>query len=191
MKNSIVKNIPNLLTVLRIAATFALLAFPVQSVPFLLLYTFAGLTDVLDGFFARRLHCESELGAVLDSAADLSFYTMMVLRLFPVLWAQVPLWDWVIVFSAVAVRVLIYASSWIRYHRFSSLHTYLNKASGLAVFAIPYFVYFRSAAVYGCVATLVCALATVEEALIHLTSHGYDASRKTLFPLPKKETPHA
>lgn len=33
-------------------------------------------TDILDGFIARRLKWESELGARLDSLADLGSYAM-------------------------------------------------------------------------------------------------------------------
>ena len=37
-----------------------------------------GITDVLDGFAARRLHTESEHGAVLDSVADVKYGATLV-----------------------------------------------------------------------------------------------------------------
>lgn len=57
---------------------------------FFCFYTFAGITDVLDGFIARRTNTESDKGARLDSIADLMFYTVMIIRLFPVLYKVLP-----------------------------------------------------------------------------------------------------
>ena len=68
-------NLPNALTGARIAIALALpLAFGVstprrQLLPLCLLLA-AGLTDCLDGFFARRLGQVTKLGKVLDPIAD-------------------------------------------------------------------------------------------------------------------------
>ena len=48
------KQIPNLLSALRIALCLPLLLMDVMTVPFLVLYVIAGTTDMLDGFLARR-----------------------------------------------------------------------------------------------------------------------------------------
>ena len=48
-----------------------LLLVDVMTVPFWVLYLIAGLTDMLDGFLARRWGVESKFGARLDSLADL------------------------------------------------------------------------------------------------------------------------
>ena len=42
------------------------------------IYTFAGLTDVLDGWLARKTGRASEFGARLDSVADLLFYSVLL-----------------------------------------------------------------------------------------------------------------
>ena len=65
--------IANIITVSRILFSLAMILFPPSSVPFAVLYLLCGATDVLDGFVARKLHTESENGAMLDSAADLLF----------------------------------------------------------------------------------------------------------------------
>ena len=64
------KQMPNLLTFARMLFALALLLFRPLSVWFFVLYLLACLSDLLDGFFARRFHAESSLGARLDSAAD-------------------------------------------------------------------------------------------------------------------------
>ena len=72
-------------TAARMAASLALLFLPVFSASFLTVYTFAGLTDALDGFLARKTGTVSAFGARLDSAADLLFFGVLLLRLFPLL----------------------------------------------------------------------------------------------------------
>ena len=68
-------NIPNLLTLLRIAlipvfVLFFYLPFKWAHLVSVLLFIFAALTDWLDGFLARRLAQTSAFGAFLDPVAD-------------------------------------------------------------------------------------------------------------------------
>lgn len=68
-------NLPNGLTCVRIVLAFALPATyftspPERQLPSLCLLLTAGLTDCLDGFFARRLGQVTALGKVLDPIAD-------------------------------------------------------------------------------------------------------------------------
>ncbi|MBQ6866890.1 MAG: CDP-alcohol phosphatidyltransferase family protein, partial [Clostridia bacterium] len=63
----------NLITILRILASAALLFCPALSPAFFAVYIFAGVTDMLDGFVARRTGTASDFGAKLDTAADLIF----------------------------------------------------------------------------------------------------------------------
>ena len=65
--------IANCITVSRLLFSLAMILFPPSSVPFAVLYVLCGLTDVLDGFVARKLRTESKTGERLDSAADLFF----------------------------------------------------------------------------------------------------------------------
>ena len=68
-------NVPNTLTWLRIAAiplivVLYLLPYPWSDPAAGLLFAAAGITDSLDGYFARRLGQTSRLGAFLDPVAD-------------------------------------------------------------------------------------------------------------------------
>ncbi|MCL1907943.1 MAG: CDP-alcohol phosphatidyltransferase family protein [Holophagaceae bacterium] len=64
--------IPNFLTLLRILAipVFAICVWYGQLITACILFGMAGLTDVLDGFIARRFNQFSALGAFLDPTAD-------------------------------------------------------------------------------------------------------------------------
>ncbi len=66
------KQLPNLLTIARLALTPYLFLLMWRHDYRGLLWPFAlvGVTDVLDGFLARRLHASSRLGAILDPIAD-------------------------------------------------------------------------------------------------------------------------
>lgn len=69
-----VKNLPNVLSFLRLLAA---IAFPIlffslypNVVPAMILFAVAGVTDVLDGFLARKNGWVSDLGKILDPLAD-------------------------------------------------------------------------------------------------------------------------
>ena len=69
------KNVPNILSCIRIFLVFVFVAlffyeYPNNIVYALLVFLLAGLTDVVDGFIARRFNCISNLGKVLDPFAD-------------------------------------------------------------------------------------------------------------------------
>jgi cardiolipin synthase len=89
--------LPNVLTLLRILAIpfFAIALWYGHHGKACALFAAAGFTDLLDGFIARRFHMQSELGAILDPAADkLLMTTAFVLMAFPRghYVAQVPVW---------------------------------------------------------------------------------------------------
>ena len=132
------KYIPNILTALRMLGALLLLLTKPLTLPFYLLHGFCGLTDALDGAFARALHASSRLGAQLDSIADLMFYSVMMGKLMPVLWARMPASVWWIVGAAVVIRLCAYGVAAVKEHRFSALHTLPNKLTGLLVFLIPF-----------------------------------------------------
>jgi cardiolipin synthase (CMP-forming) len=64
--------VPNLLTFCRILLTPLLMWFLVNQKmnQALVVFVFAGLTDVLDGLIARQFHQKSRFGALLDPLAD-------------------------------------------------------------------------------------------------------------------------
>jgi len=68
-------NLPNALTMLRIAVVPAMLAIPwlqtkTESALFAWLYILAAITDVVDGWLARRGQQVTQLGKLLDPLAD-------------------------------------------------------------------------------------------------------------------------
>lgn len=73
----------NLITCIRILCAAALAFLPVLSSSFYAVYLLAGISDMLDGFIARRTNTTSSLGARLDTLADFAFSAVCLLRLLP------------------------------------------------------------------------------------------------------------
>lgn len=174
-------SIPNILTSARIVCAALMPFFALPSTGFYVVYTFGGLTDAVDGTVARKLKLESEFGAKLDSVADLLFYAVMLLKLLPHLIRLLPAWLWWSVGAVLAIRAAAYVSAFCRYKRFASLHTWLNKATGLALFPAPYAVCTHFAVPYYTFITVVAFLASSEEFIMHLTAKKYRPERKSLF----------
>ena len=128
--------IANALSALRIILSVALLALPTLSPTFLTFYAAAGLTDMLDGFLARRTKTESELGAKLDSAADLTLTVVCLAKILPTVAVPVWLWAWVAVIAF--VKVVNVASGLVMGKRLVMLHTTANKGAGLVAFLVPF-----------------------------------------------------
>lgn len=171
----------DILTVCRMAGTLVLVVLRPFSTAFFVIYAVAGLTDVLDGWIARRTKTAGSFGARLDSVADLLFYAVVLIRLFPYLWDRLPRDIWYAVALLVAIRLVTYAVAAVKYRRFAASHTYLNKATGFAVFWLPFGLMTRYAVGYCWGSCTVAAIAAVEELAIHLVSKDYKPDTKSIF----------
>jgi cardiolipin synthase len=103
-----VLNLPNFLTLLRIAAipVFLILLGDREYGKALAVFVAAGVTDALDGAIARLTHTKTTLGAYLDPAADKLLLLSAFITL--ALMNEVPRWLPVIVISRDVVVVLGY-----------------------------------------------------------------------------------
>lgn len=170
----------NLITLLRIVGTAVLLFLPLFSVPFYAVYTLTGVTDVLDGAVARATGTAGEFGAKLDSVADLFFYTVLLLRLIRYLIWLLPPFIWWLVAGILLIRLGAYAVAAVKYHRFATLHTYLNKLTGFSLFLLPYFLLLPFGKIYCFIVCAIGFLASLEELILHLIRHRYNPEVKSL-----------
>ncbi len=172
--------IPNIITSLRIVGGTLLIFTEPLTLAFFIIYTLSGISDALDGWIARKLGAMSRLGSVLDSIADLLFYTVMLFKIAPLLFEKLPSGVWIAVASVLLVRIATYILAAFKYHRFASLHTYLNKLTGVAMFTVPYFIKLPVGKVVCIIVCSIAAAAAVEELLIHIKSKRYDENAKSL-----------
>lgn len=146
----------NILSLLRITLSLALIFAKPLSVWFYAIYLLCGLSDMTDGTVARRLGSESELGARLDSIGDIVFAAVCLVKLLPVMPIGTWLWIWL---GAIALLRLINIISGLKIKkRAVMLHTRLNKITGTAVFLLPLTLGFADINVS---AIPVCVLATL------------------------------
>lgn len=170
----------NGITLLRIVGTVVLLFSAPMSPLFLWIYTLTGLTDMLDGWIARKTGTADDFGARFDSIADLLFYSVMLIRLLPALRRALPLDIWYAVGVILLVRLSAYCTAVIKYRRFAPLHTHLNKLTGAAVFLLPYFFAVSSGIVYSRVVCALAFAASSEELAIHLCRKSYLSDTKMI-----------
>lgn len=123
---------PNVISVLRIAGSMGLLFCNVTGWPFWTLYALCGISDMVDGWLARRLHAETKAGAILDSMADLSFVVCCAIRLLPLL--SIPSWLWIWAGIIVMIKIVNQVSALAVFKRFSFPHTVANKLTGFLLF---------------------------------------------------------
>ena len=145
----------NLITSCRILLSLLLLFFPALSPGFYGLYLAAGLSDMLDGYVARRTNSASPLGAKLDSMADIVFLAVCLIKLLPVL--ALPVWLWVWVGLIALLRLVNVVSGFVRRKKLVLLHTRANKLTGALLFLLPLSLGFLD---ISCTAVPLCALAS-------------------------------
>ena len=80
-----------------------LLFCPVLSPTFYTLYITAGVSDMIDGAVARRTGTASEFGSRLDTAADIIFVAVCLIKLLPVLHVPVWLYLWIAIIALIKV----------------------------------------------------------------------------------------
>ncbi len=183
--------VPTLITCVRIIGTVLMLFAEPMTLAFIIIYAVSGVSDALDGFIARATNTETKIGTVLDSIADLFFYSVMLIKIFPILYECLPKWIWYAAGAAIAVRISAYIFAAIKYRRFSSRHTYLNKLTGFMLFVVPCLLSTGALVGYCAVGCAVAILSSGEELVIHIIDKNYDQSIKTLFRINKKERTNA
>ena len=87
------KHIPNIITAFRFLGAVCLLLSDPAGAVFWVIYGLCGVSDMLDGYLARKLNAESKIGAVVDSVADICFVACCAIRLIPVV--RIPTWLWI------------------------------------------------------------------------------------------------
>lgn len=124
------RNLPNTLSLFRLAAAPVLLVFAwlQMPAPFLVLFVCTLLSDAVDGFLARRLNQTSALGARLDSWGDFAIYmTAPVCAWW--LWPELIRREAPFVAAVVASFTLPVALGFLKFRRLTSYHTWGAKLS--------------------------------------------------------------
>ena len=128
--------LPNIITLFRIAGSLGLLLCDVAGVAYWIIYGLCGISDIVDGWLARKLKCVTKMGALLDSIADICFVACCAWELLPIL--KLPQWLWLWTGVIVAIKIVNQISALVSYRRCCFPHTTANKWAGFLLFiAVP------------------------------------------------------
>ncbi len=172
-------NWSNLLSVIRIIVAPSILFFQAFSIFFFIIYSLCGLTDILDGYIARKTDSVTNLGAKLDTIGDIVFMASVVIVVLPVIEIPKIIWIWIIVIFI--IRIISMVISYYKYNVFSMLHTMGNKLTGFTLFFFVYLYPFMDLTI---LTSLICILATyssIEELIIHIKSKDLNVDVRGLF----------
>ena len=147
----------NTITVFRIIFSIIILFFPTFSKAFYSLYLIAGLSDMLDGFIARKTNTETKLGSILDSVADTVFLIICFIKILPYL--SLPLWIiiWIIIIALIKLSTIINNRGFVDYH------SVLNRVAGFLLFLLPLTMEIINITYCSIVICIVATVAAIEE----------------------------
>jgi CDP-diacylglycerol--glycerol-3-phosphate 3-phosphatidyltransferase len=165
------KPLPNAISALRFLGAVCLLFFGVESYAFWAFYFVCGLSDMADGYLARKLGCESQVGALLDSLADLVFVVCCCFKLIPVL--AFPKWLWIWGGVIVAIKVINQISALVMFKKFVFPHTIANKVTGVLLFVGVPLTLFLELIVPMAIIAVFATFAAVQEGHFIRTKRGH------------------
>ena len=125
----------NIITSIRILCSIAILFCPVFSAAFYSLYISAGVSDMIDGWVARKTNTASEFGAKLDTMADIVFVIVCLFKLLPVM--DIPVWLYVWIGVIAFIKVINIVSGYVVQKQFVAIHSLMNKVTGVLLFLLP------------------------------------------------------
>ena len=151
----------NLITAIRILCSVVLLFCAALSPWFYALYITAGVSDMVDGWVARKTNTVSEFGSKLDTVADILFVVVCLVKLLPVLHLPVWIYVWVGIIACIKVFNIVY--SYVVRKQFLSDHSILNKVTGALLFVLPLTLSVVDVKFSAVVVCLVATVAAVKE----------------------------
>lgn len=155
-KNSILSNIPNIISIARIIFSAMLLGCTPFTAKFYIVYIICGASDIADGFLARHLNAESAFGSVLDSISDFVFIAVCFIKL----WGYLHFTNTLklLLISIAAVKIISLAFCAYKNKSFGFRHTILNKAIGFLLFASVPFITHYAFILFLCIFAFIAAI---------------------------------
>lgn len=143
--------LPNALTLARIGLVpvwlalavteraHALEGLTVRRLPVGLILIVLGLTDMLDGWLARRFKLATNLGATLDAVADklASFVGVTFLTFFAApAFTPLPVWLWISLFARDALLGTGWVCVWLKHRQVHVKHEWHGRSATLLLFVV-------------------------------------------------------
>ena len=179
LRGYVVKLVANIISITRIFLSLSLILVKPLSIVFISIYLVCGISDVFDGYIARKTETTSKLGEKLDSIADLIMVIVLMIVLYPIINLTVKIIVWITIIGIIrAVSMMVVL---VKYKTFGILHTYGNKITGFVLFSIPLSLAFIQSYVLVYIICVVASISAIEELLIHLSSNELRINMKSIF----------
>lgn len=149
------------------------------SISFWIFYILGGLSDFLDGFVARKWKQQSKAGAKFDSIADMFFTIAIAITVIKNI--QISAWIWICIVVIALLRGVAYSIGFYKYRTFASLHTFLNKVTGMLIFIFPLLYVLLEFNITITILCMAAFLSSLEEVLIILKSKELNRDCKGIF----------
>ncbi len=173
------KSIANYISISRIILSFSLVFTKPLGTVFIVIYLICGISDMIDGFIARKTNTTSKLGEKLDSVADFIMVVILIILLYPIINLPVQIIIWVIIITVIRIVSIIIV--YIKYKKLAILHTNGNKMTGLLLFILPLSLAFFQSDLFFYIICLVASFSSLEELTIHLISKELNVNKKGMF----------
>ena len=173
------KLVPNCISFSRIFVSLILIFVKPLSVAFYAIYIICGLSDIMDGYIARKTGTTSIFGAKLDSTADLIMVGVLLPVLIPIINPAIEIIIWTILIGI--IRLSSMAVTLIKYKTIGGIHTYGNKITGIVLFVFPILLPYIHATVLMYISCFVASISAIEELIIHLTSTQLQLNKQSIF----------
>ena len=178
------KHLANILTVSRIImATILLVFFKEISILFIIIYTIAEFTDIIDGTIARKTGSASHAGAVLDSIADLLLAANLVKLVFSMKLIKKKLAIWLMV--ALGIGLLSPIINYIKHKRIFFIHSVPCKICGAIISIVPFAIFFGFIETYLVFALICVTLAMIEICIMSMIMDEPNPDAKSIYSLIK------
>ena len=155
------KNIANCISISRIVMSIILAILKTFSIPFCIIYIYCGISDMLDGFIARRTKSTSKVGSILDSIADIVFVIIAMIKILPVLNLSNAIIIWASIIALIKIMNIIF--SYICYKKVVLPHTFANKITGLVLFVTPLIIVNFDSIIFEIVICVVATFSAIQE----------------------------
>lgn len=173
------RNLANYISISRIVLSFLLLFTELSSALFFIIFILCGISDFLDGYVARNYGLKNDLGANLDSLADVIFFSCFLIVLLSQLKISYLMGLWII--CIVLIKTISFTVGYKKFHKLPLIHTYLNKITGALLILFPFLLLFTSS---NWILVILCFIATsaaLEELIIIISSQKLDLNCKSIF----------
>ena len=116
---------------------------------------------MVDGVVARKTNTVSGFGARLDTTSDFIFFAVTFIKLLPIIHIPKWIWAWIVIITIIKIFNVILGFIYTK--KLISLHTVMNKITGLLLFLLPPALQFIEIKYSFAVVCIIATIAAIQE----------------------------